>query len=100
MNGLGRHREELRFAICGNTRPICTPIETPFSKLKASPRKAAERTIPCLRRRIGRFPCTLTAREARNYFRRAAHEWMRAESALGVDCQIEFQPIEPIDLTA
>jgi len=46
----------------------------PFSKLKASPRKAAERTIPRLRRRIGRFLCALTAREARNYFRHAGYE--------------------------
>jgi hypothetical protein len=33
----------------------------------AALRKAAERTIPCLRRRIGSFACTITAREARNY---------------------------------
>jgi transposase len=54
--------------------PDLNPIEMPFSKLKASLRKAAERTIPRLRRRIGRFPCTLTAREARNYFRHAGYE--------------------------
>ena len=47
--------------------PDLNPIEMPFSKLKASLRKAAERTIPRLRCRIGRFACTLTAREARNY---------------------------------
>jgi hypothetical protein len=35
-------------------------------------RKAAERTIPCLRRRIGSFACTITAREARNYHRAAS----------------------------
>ena len=35
-----------------------------FSKLKADLRKAAERTIPRLRRRIGKFARTLTAREA------------------------------------
>jgi hypothetical protein len=45
----------------------------PFSKLKAL-RKAAERKIPRLRRRIGRFACTLTPREACNYFRHAGHE--------------------------
>jgi len=44
----------------------------PFSKLKAD-RKAAERTIPRLRRRIGRFAATLTAREASNYFRHAGY---------------------------
>ncbi len=41
----------------------------PFSKLRAYLRKAAERTIPRLRRRIGRFARTLTTREASNYFR-------------------------------
>ena len=54
--------------------PDLNPIEMPFSALKASLRRAAERTIPRLRRRIGRFACTLTAREARNYFRHAGYE--------------------------
>jgi transposase len=36
--------------------PDLNPIEMPFSKLKASLRKAAERTIPRLRRRIGSNP--------------------------------------------
>ena len=46
----------------------------PFSKLKADLRKAAaERTIPRLPRRIGRFAATLTAREASNYFRHAGY---------------------------
>jgi len=45
----------------------------PFSKLKAYLRKAAERTIPRLRRRIGRFAPTLTAREASIYFRHAGY---------------------------
>ena len=49
-------------------------IEMPFSKLKADLRRAAERTIPRLRRRIGRFAATLTAREASNYFRHAGYE--------------------------
>jgi len=53
--------------------PDFNPIEMPFSKLKASLRKAAERTIPRLRRRIGTFARTLTAREARNYFRHAGY---------------------------
>jgi len=35
--------------------PDLNPIEMPVSKLKASLRKAAERTIPRLRRRIGKF---------------------------------------------
>jgi len=54
--------------------PDLNPIEMPFSKLKASLRKAAERTIPRLRHRIGRFACNITAREARNYFRHAGYE--------------------------
>ena len=53
--------------------PDLNPIEMPFSKLKALLRKAAERTIPRLRRRIGRFACTLSAREACNYFRHAGY---------------------------
>ena len=54
--------------------PDLNPIEMPFSKLKASLRTAAERTIPRLRRRIGRFACNLTARESCNYFRHAGYE--------------------------
>ena len=53
--------------------PDLNPIEMSFSKLKAHLRKAAERTIPRLRRRIGRFAATLTAREACNYFRHAGY---------------------------
>lgn len=53
--------------------PDLNPIEMPFSKLKAFLRKAAERTIPRLRRRIGSFPRRLTAREASNYFRHAGY---------------------------
>src|SRR5258708_1650651 len=54
--------------------PDGNPIEMPFSKLKASLRKAGERTIPRLRRRIARFACTLAAREACNYFRHAGYK--------------------------
>ena len=53
--------------------PDLNPIEMSFSKLKAFLRKAAERTIPTLRRRIGSFARRLTAREARNYFRHAGY---------------------------
>jgi hypothetical protein len=53
--------------------PDLNPIELSFSQLKADLRKAAERTIPRLRRRIGRFAKTLTAREASNYFRHAGY---------------------------
>src|SRR5215469_4415878 len=53
--------------------PDLNPIEMSFSKLKADLRKAAERTIPRLRRRIGRFARTLTARETSNYFSHAGY---------------------------
>jgi len=53
--------------------PDLNPIELSFSKLKADVRKAAERTIPRLRRRIGRFARTLTSREASNYFSHAGY---------------------------
>ena len=53
--------------------PDLNPIEMPFSKLKAYLRKAAERNIPGLRRRIAPFARNLTAREAKNYFRHAGY---------------------------
>jgi transposase len=53
--------------------PDLNPIEMLFSKLKAILRKLAERTIPRLCRSIGAFVPTLTAREARNYFRHAGY---------------------------
>jgi transposase len=53
--------------------PELNPIEMPFSKLKAYLRRAAERTVPRLYRRIGSFARSLTAREARNYFRHAGY---------------------------
>ena len=53
--------------------PDLNPIEMPFSKLKADLRKAAERTVPRLCRRIGRFARRLSAREALNYFRHAGY---------------------------
>jgi transposase len=53
--------------------PDLNPIEMPFSKLKAYLRKVAERTVPRLCRRIGTFARSLTAREARNYFRHAGY---------------------------
>ena len=53
--------------------PDLNPIEMSFSKLKTFLRKAAERTIPRLRRRIGSFGRHVTAREASNYFRHAGY---------------------------
>jgi transposase len=53
--------------------PDLNPIEMPFSKLKSFLRKVAARTVPTLCRRIGSFARSLTAREARNYFRHAGY---------------------------
>jgi hypothetical protein len=51
------------------------PDEAKIAERKANAdlRKAAERTIPRLRRRIGSFARTLTTREASNYFRHAGY---------------------------
>jgi len=43
--------------------PDLNPIELAFSKLKAQLRKAAERTIPRLLRRIGRVVTDFSAQE-------------------------------------
>ena len=53
--------------------PDLNPIEMAFSKLKAHLRKLAERTVARLCRRIGSFAPSLSAPEARNYFRHAGY---------------------------
>jgi transposase len=53
--------------------PDLNPIEMPFSKLKADLRKAAERTVRRLCRRIGSFARRLSPAEAFNYFRHAGY---------------------------
>ena len=53
--------------------PDLNPIEMPFSQLKANLRKAAERTVPRLCRRIGSFARRLNPAEASNYFRHAGY---------------------------
>jgi len=53
--------------------PDLNPIEQAFSKLKAHLRKAAERTIPRLLRRIGRIVTGFSPRECGNYFRHAGY---------------------------
>ncbi len=53
--------------------PDLNPIEPAFSKVKAHLRKAAERTIPRLVRRIGRIVADFPARECRNFFRHAGY---------------------------
>lgn len=53
--------------------PDLNPIEQAFSKLKALLRKAAERTIPALCRRIGKLIAAFSARECTNYFAHAGY---------------------------
>ena len=53
--------------------PDLNPIEQAFSKLKAHLRKAAERTIPRLSRRIGALTAKFTRQECANYFRHAGY---------------------------
>jgi hypothetical protein len=53
--------------------PDLNPIERAFSKLKAHLRKAAERTIPRLSRRIGALVAAFSPRECTSYFRHAGY---------------------------
>ena len=53
--------------------PDFNPIEQSFSKLKAHLRKAAERTIPRLTRRIGALVDVFSPQECANYFRHAGY---------------------------
>ena len=47
--------------------PDLNPIEQAFSKLKALLRKAAERTVPTLRRRVGKLLASFTAADCANF---------------------------------
>jgi transposase len=53
--------------------PDLNPIENAFAKLKALLRKAAERTVERLWRRIGLLLDTFTPRECANYFAAAGY---------------------------
>lgn len=53
--------------------PDLNPIEQAFSKLKAHLRKAAERTIPRLSRRIATLVAAFSRQECTNYFRYAGY---------------------------
>ena len=53
--------------------PDLNPIEPAFSKFKAHLRKAAERTIPGLVRRIRRVVSGFTSQECRNFFQHAGY---------------------------
>jgi transposase len=54
--------------------PDLNPIEQVFSKLKALLRKAAERTIPGLWRRIRSILPGVSKKECLNFFRHAGYE--------------------------
>jgi transposase len=47
--------------------PDLNPIEQAFSKLKALLRKAVERTVPTLRRRLGKLLANFTAADCANF---------------------------------
>jgi transposase len=53
--------------------PDLNPIEQALSKLKALLRKAAERTVPNLRRRIAKLLPRFTAAECANFFAHASY---------------------------
>ena len=54
--------------------PDLNPIEQVFSKLKALLRKAAERTVPGLWRRIRSILRAVSEKECLNFFRHAGYE--------------------------
>jgi DDE superfamily endonuclease len=56
--------------------PDLNPIEQVFSKLKALLRKAAERTVPKLWRRIRALLRTISDEECLNFFRHAGYASM------------------------
>ena len=60
--------------------PDLNPIEQAFRKFKAHLRKAAERTIPRLSRRIGAIMTKFSSQECDNYFRHAGYASTRSES--------------------
>jgi transposase len=53
--------------------PDLNPIEQAFSKLKALLRKAAERTVTGLWRRIGKLLAAFSAKECKNFFAHAGY---------------------------
>lgn len=54
-------------------RPDCNPIKLAFSRRKALPRKAAQRTVEGFWGAIGRILDTFSATECRNYIKAAEH---------------------------
>jgi transposase len=53
--------------------PDLNPIEQAFSKLKALLRKAAERTVPHLRRRVGKLLASFTAADCANFLEHSGY---------------------------
>jgi putative transposase len=83
IDNLGAHKalaireaiENARATLCYLPKysPDLNPIEMPFSKFKTFMRKAAERTVPGLRRAIRSFLPCVSAQECANYFRHAGY---------------------------
>ena len=67
-SGVDRSSGKRRSISSASYSPDLNPIE-----IKACLRRVAERTVPRLYRRIGSFARSLTACEARNYFRHAGY---------------------------
>jgi len=53
--------------------PDLNPIELFFAKLKGFLRKAAQRTIPMLRRKIGALLAPIVPSERANYFKHSGY---------------------------
>ena len=66
-------RSRSETALSSQIFPGSQPIEQAFSKLKAHLRKAAERTIPRLSRRIATLVAAFSRQECTNYFRHAGY---------------------------
>jgi hypothetical protein len=65
--------------------PDLNPIEPAFNKVNPHLRKASERTIPHLLRRIGRIVADFAANECRNFFR-AMLAMLQSERNLLLSC--------------
>jgi hypothetical protein len=68
--------------------PDLNPIEQFFSKLKAVLRKAAERTIPRLCRKIRSLLRTVSADKCLNLFRHSGYGWEALRYESSIPCPI------------
>lgn len=66
--------------------PDLNPIEQVFAKLKFMLRKAQERTVECVWRRIGALLPAFQPRECANYFRNSGYASIQDDHALGEPC--------------